>query len=378
MINRVIHPGFRKEQSKFAFRSNTLISALQIATPRSRFGMSTQHAQVKTLILTGKQVKKLLDMKEVLGAVENAFRHKGLGKVQMPPKVYLFYEKFDGDLRTMPSYVEDMDVSAVKIVNVHPQNAKNYGMRTVMAVLVLVNPHTGQPLAFMDATHITDMRTGGAGAISSKYLARPNPKILGIIGAGNQARTQMLAMITQYGHFDEVRIFDVYPEKSKSMAREFRRHYKELIGKVKVSKEAKDCVVDSDIVVTVTSARSPVVLDEWVKSGTHFCCMGADAPGKQEMDPKILKRARLVIDDWEQACHSGEINVPLAKGELTKDDVDAEIGHIVAGMKPGRENDEQITVFCSTGLAIQDCLTAKIAYDAAIQQKIGRSMQIVL
>ena len=340
--------------------------------------MSTQHASVRTLLLTGKQVKKLLEMKDVLGAVENAYRHKGLGKVQMPPKAYLFYEKFNGDLRTMPSYVEDMDVSAVKIVNVHPDNAKNFGMRTVMAVLVLVNPHTGAPLAFMDATHITDMRTGGASAVASKYLARPNPKILGMIGCGNQARTQMLALITQFGHFDEVRLYDMFPEKSKALAREFRRHYKEQVGKIKAVQNAKDCVIDSDIVVTVTSARAPVVLDEWVKDGTHFNCMGADAPGKQEMDPKILKRARLVIDDWEQASHSGEINVPLAKGEMTKDDVDVEIGHIVAGLKPGRESDQQITVFCSTGLAVQDCLTAKIAYDAAIAQKIGRSVQIVL
>ncbi len=340
--------------------------------------MTTQHASVRTLILTGKQVKKLLDMKDVLGAVENAFKHKGLGKVQMPPKVYLFYQKFNGDLRTMPSYVEDMDVSAVKIVNVHPDNPKTHGMRTVMAVLVLVSPHTGQPLAFMDATHITDMRTGGASAIASKFLARPAPKVLGIIGAGNQARTQMLALITQFGHFDEVRVYDMFPEKTKSLVREFRRHYKEQIGKVKAVSEAKAAVVDSDIVVTCTSSRQPIVHDEWVKPGTHFNCIGADAPGKQEMDPKILKRAFLVIDDWEQASHSGEINVPLSKNELTKEDVDAEIGQVVAGLKPGRKDDQEITVFCSTGLAVQDCLTAKLAYDAAIQQKIGRSVQIVL
>ena len=339
--------------------------------------MPVQHASVRTTILTGKQIKKLLDMKDVLGAVENAFKHKGLGKVQMPSKVYLFYEKFNGDLRTMPSYVEDMDVSAVKIVNVHPDN-RNYGMRTVMALLVLINPHTGAPLAVMDATHITDMRTGAASGIASKYVAKPNPKVLGIIGCGNQARTQMLALITQYDHFDEVRLYDIYPEKAKALAREFRRHYKEKVGKIKAVSEAKLCVVDSDIVVTATSSRAPIVLDEWVRPGTHFNCIGADAPGKQEMDPKILKRARLVIDDWDQASHSGEINVPLSKGELVKEDVDAEIGHIVVGLKPGRENDDQITVFCSTGLAIQDCLTAKIAYDAAMAQKIGRSMQIVL
>ncbi|MEM0343764.1 MAG: alanine dehydrogenase [Thermoplasmata archaeon] len=340
--------------------------------------MAAQHASVRTLILTGKQVKKLLDMKDVLGAVEDAFKHKGLGKIQMPPKVYLFYEKFNGDLRTMPSYVEDLDVSAVKIVNVHPDNPKTHGMRTVMAVLVLVSPHTGQPLAFMDATHITDMRTGAASGIASKYLARPDPKILGIIGAGNQARTQMLALITQYGRFEEVRIYDIFPEKTKALVREFRRHYRDNVGKVKGVQEAREAVVDSDIVVTCTSARAPIVMDEWVRPGTHFNCIGADAPGKQEMDPKILKRAYLVIDDWEQASHSGEINVPLSKGQLTKEDVDAEIGQVVAGLKPGRQNDEQITVFCSTGLAVQDCLTAKLVYDHAVQQRVGRSIQIVL
>jgi alanine dehydrogenase len=202
--------------------------------------------------------------------------------------------------------------------------------------------------------------------------------VIGIIGAGNQARTQMLAMITQYGTFDEVRIYDLFPEKTKSLVREFRRRYKERVGKFKGVHSAKDAVVDSDIVITATSARAPIVMDEWVRPGTHFSCIGADAPGKQEMDPRILKRAHLVIDDWEQAFHSGEINVPMSKGELVKEDVNSEIGHIVAGLKPGRSNDQEITVFCSTGLAVQDCLTAKIVYDHALNQKIGRSMQIVL
>ncbi len=340
--------------------------------------MSTHHTSVKTLLLTGKQVGKLLAMEDVLGAVEDAFKHKGLEKVQMPPKAYLFYEKYDGDLRTMPSYVEDRDVSAVKIVNVHPQNAKNYGMRTVMGLLVLIDPHTGAPLSIMDATHITDMRTGAASAIASKYLARPNPKILGIIGAGNQARTQMLAMITQYGCFDEVRIFDLYPEKSKAVARQFRRSYGDRIGKVRSVGSAKDAVSGCDIVVTATSSRSPIVMDEWVGEGTHINCIGADAPGKQELDSRILKRARVVIDDWEQASHSGEINVPLSKGELTKDDVNGEIGRIVAGLSSGRQSDAEITVFCSTGLAVQDSLTAKIVYDAASKANIGRFVQIVL
>lgn len=339
--------------------------------------MPAQHASVKTLLLTGRQVKKLLAMEDVLAAVEDAFRHKGLGKAQMPPKVYLFYDKFDGDLRTMPSYIEDLDVSAVKIVNVHPRNAKLHDMRTVMGLLVLVSPETGAPLAIMDATHITDMRTGAASAIGSKYLANKNPKILGIIGAGNQARTQILAFITQYGHFDEVRLFDIDHERAKAAARQFKRLYKDRIGKIAAASTAEEAVDGCDIVVTATSSRAPVVMSEWIKDGTHINCIGADAPGKQELDPKILRRARVIIDDWEQASHSGEINVPLSKGEINRNDVDGEIGEIVARHRAGRRSKKDVTVFCSTGLAVQDCLTAKIVYDTASAQGIGRFVQIV-
>ena len=340
--------------------------------------MPAQHASVKTLLLTGKQVKKILDMQDVLGAVENAFRHKGLKKVQMPPKIYLFYDKYDGDLRTMPSYVEDEDVSAVKIVNVHPRNAKEHDMRTVMGLLVLVSPHTGAPLAIMDATHITDMRTGAASAIASKYMARPDPKVLALIGAGNQAKTQMLALTTQFGKFEEVRIYDLLPEKSKTIARQFRRTYGDQIGKVRSVGAAKDAVVGADMIVTATSSRAPIVMDDWVKDGAHINCIGADAPGKQELSPAIIKRARVIVDDWEQASHSGEINVPLSRGEIAPSDIDGEIGDVVIGQKPGRTDDSEVTIFCSTGLAIQDSLTAKIVYEAALKESVGRSVQIVL
>lgn len=338
--------------------------------------MAPPQAQVKTLILTGKQVRALLDMEEVLGAVEEAFRYKGLGKVQMPPKSYLFYAKHKGDLRTMPSYVEDLDVSAVKIVTVHPDNAK-YGLKTVMGTLLLVEPSTGEPLAFMDATHITAMRTGAAGAVAAKYLACPYTKVVGVIGAGSQARTQILGLTTLYGGLDEVRIYDLYGDKATQMAAEVKEEYKWQIGEVRAVGTPRECVSQADIVVTATPSRTPIVKYEWVSAGTHFNCIGADAPGKQEMDPRILKRARLVIDDWEQASHSGEINVPLNSGELSQKDVDAEIGEIVAGLKPGREDDEQVTVFCSTGLALQDCLTAKLVYDAAVRQGVGVVMNIV-
>ena len=333
--------------------------------------------KVRTLILTAKQVEKLLDMKEVIDAVEGAFRFKGLGKVQMPPKVYLDFPKYTGDLRTMPSYVEDLDTAAVKIVNVHANNFKEHGMRTVMATLLLVDPRTGAPLAFMDATHITGLRTGAASAVASKYLARKRPKVVGMVGAGNQARTQLQALITQYGHFESVRVCDMFSEKAWEMARDFGKRYEDELPDVKAVPSPKECVQGADIVVTATPSRKPLVMDDWVSKGTHFNCIGADAPGKQELDPMILKRSRLVIDDWEQASHSGEINVPLHAGILSRKEIHAEIGEIVAGLRPGRQSDDEITVFCSTGLAVQDCVTAKLVYDAAIGKKVGTYMQIL-
>jgi alanine dehydrogenase len=339
--------------------------------------MALKKVEVKTLILTGKQVEKLLNMKEVIVAVEEAFRYKGMGKVQMPAKVYLDFPKYSGDLRTMPSYVEALDISAVKIVNSHPNNFKEHGMRTVMGTLLLIDPRTGAPLAFMDATILTGLRTGAASAVASKYLARKDPKVLGVVGAGNQAKTQILALMTQYGKFEAVRVCDTYPERAWELVRDFGKKYPERLGRIEAVPSPKECVTGADIVVTATPSRKPIVMNDWVAKGTHFNCIGADAPGKQEMDPMILKRARVVIDDWEQASHSGEINVPLHAGIFSRKEVHAEIGEVVAGLRPGREADDQITVFCSTGLAIQDCVTAKLVYDAALKQRVGRYMQIV-
>ena len=129
--------------------------------------------------------------------------------------------------------------------------------------------------------------------------------------------------------------------------------------------------------MTATPSRAPIVMGDWVEPGMHFNCIGADAPGKEELDPSILKRAKIVVDDWEQASHSGEINVPLSKGLLSKSDVWAEIGEVVAGKKAGRVSDREITVFVSTGLAIQDAVTADLTYRRALERGIGRKVKVV-
>jgi alanine dehydrogenase len=330
---------------------------------------------LETLLLTDVEVKKLLSMDEVIEAVESAFREKGFGRVQMPAKTYLFYKKYNGDLRTMPSYLEELDISAVKIVNVHPDNRTKYNLPTVMAIIVLIDPKSGAPAAIMGGTTVTAMRTGAAGGIAAKYLARKDSQVMGLVGAGTQARTQLMALLSVYGKLREVKVCDKVKDVRDKFIAEMEPKYGHLCNLIPVE-SVKEAVEEVDIAVTATPSRKPIVMNDWVRPGTHLTCIGADAPGKEELDPKILTRAKIVIDDWEQASHSGEINVPISQGIITKENVWAEIGEIAAGLKPGRERRDEITIFTSTGLAVQDAVTAKIAYNKAIKKGIGKLIKI--
>jgi alanine dehydrogenase len=331
---------------------------------------------MKTLLLTERDVKELLSMDEFMKAVELAFKEKGLGLVQMPAKLYLFYNKYNGDLRTMPSYLEKLDISAVKVVNVHPENRVKYGLPTIMATIILVDPKNGAPLAIMGGTYVTDMRTGAAGGVAAKYLAKKDSRVVGLIGAGAQSRTQLMGLISLYKRLEEVRVWSRTKETRDAYTSEMKPKYGDVAEIVPV-KNAKDAVEGADIVVTTTPSREPIVSNNWVKSGMHFNCIGADAPGKQELDPAILTRAKIFVDDWEQASHSGEINVPLTKGIITRKNVLAEIGEVVAGLKPGRTSPDEITVFASTGLAVQDAVTADLAYKKALAKGIGQFVEIM-
>jgi alanine dehydrogenase len=330
---------------------------------------------MKTLLLTEEDVKQLLSMDGVMKAVESAFREKGLGHVQMPAKLYLFYSKYNGDLRAMPSYLEELGVSAVKVVNVHPDNRAKYNLPTVMATIILIDPKNGAPLAIMGGTTITDMRTGAAGGVAAKYLARKDSRVVGLVGAGAQARTQLMALLSLYGEVKEVRVWSRTKRTREAYVAEMKPAYSN-VAKIVAVENVKDAVEGADIVVTTTLSRKPIVLSDWVENGTHFACIGADAPGKEELDPAILTRAKITVDDWEQASHGGEINVPLSKRIITRRNIWGEIGEVVAGLKPGRTSQDEITVFTSTGLAVQDAVTAELAYKKALAKRIGKFVEI--
>ncbi|MEM2130712.1 MAG: alanine dehydrogenase [Candidatus Bathyarchaeia archaeon] len=330
---------------------------------------------MQVLILTKNEIEHLISMNEVIEAVEAAFKEKGLGYAQMPTKTFIFFPKYNGDLRTMSSYLERLETSAVKVVNSHPNNPLKFGLPTVTATIILIDPKSGVPLSIMDGTWITAMRTGAAGGLAAKYLARRNSKVVGLVGSGRQARTQLMALLCLYGKLDLVKVWSIEKESRETFVSEMKDTYDGLAKIVSV-KNVEDAVQDADIVVTTTPSRVPLVRDKWISEGTHINCIGADAPGKEELDPNILKRAKIVVDDWEQASHSGEINVPLSQGIISKNDIWGDICEIAAGLKHGRTSESEITVFTSTGLAIQDAVTAKLAYDKALSKKIGQTIEM--
>jgi alanine dehydrogenase len=311
----------------------------------------------KTRILVRSELDGLLSMGEVVDAVEAGFAAHGRGQARMPAKVYLDLPEHDGDFRAMPSLLGER--AGVKWVNSHPKNPERHGLPSVMGLYVLSDPATALPLAVMDATWLTAVRTGAAGAVASRHLARSRPRTIGFVGCGVQARTLLAA---HRAVFEGLEVFgaDVFAEAAARFA-------EEVGGRAVTLREA--CA--ADIVCTSTPVRTPVVQDGWIGDGTHIDAMGADGPGKQELDARILRRARLFIDDLEQATHSGEVNVPLHDGALTVGQIAGTLGQVVAGAIEGRTRDQDITVFDSTGLAIQDLAVAEALLEAAEAKGVG-------
>ena len=240
-----------------------------------------------------------------------------------------------------------------------------------MAMMIVNNAKTAEPIAIMDATLITSMRTGAAGAIAAKYLARRNSKTMSVFGAGNQAYYQILGMLTVFPGLQSIRLYDPSLSAMKSLVKKIKPLFK---GELVSCSSGEECVKDSDIIATTTPSRKPILKNEWISEGVHINAIGADAPGKQELDPAILKRAKIFVDDREQASHSGEINVPLHKKQISSSGIFGVLGEAVTGKKK-REKDNEITIFDSTGLAIQDIYAA----DWIIKQakKSGKAKQII-
>ena len=327
----------------------------------------------KTLILGRTDMIGLLTPAEYNDCVEHAFRMHGLGRVYMEPKGHIVLDRYPGEWEVMPSYIEEPEAAACKWVSIREGNAK-YGLPAVFSILVYTHPETGFPLAICDGSHHTLMRTGASAAVSAKWLARKDSTVLAIVGAGSVAKGT-LATCDVVFPWREVRIWSRSQESLDRFVAAEQPLYPHL--ELKPSTNLEEVVRGADVVVTGTHARGWIVDDAWIGPGTHLAALGADLEGEQELDPRILQRGRVFVDDIRQCRSDGEINVPLREGLISEDDLAGEIGKVICGESPGRTSDSEITVFDSTGIALQDSATVPLEYERAVAAGVGVEKKMI-
>lgn len=324
------------------------------------------------LLLTRNDLKKVLSMRETIDAVEKAFLEFYHEKAEVPLRTIIEIEKHNGFLLYMPSYLKESEALAIKVVSLYAQNPKK-GLPSVLATILLNDPETGKPLALMEGTYITAMRTGAASGVATKYLARKNAKIVGIIGAGVQARTQLWA-VCEVREIEEAIVYDLNENRAKSFAEEMSN---ELGIEILTAPNPKDVAKNVDILIVATTATRPVISGEWIQNGTHINSIGWMGKDARELDSETVKRSKLVVDSREGVLsESGDILIPIQEGIIDETHIYAELGEIVAGDKAGRKHDEEITLFKSVGLAIEDAITAKLAYEKALKLGVGTEVTL--
>jgi alanine dehydrogenase len=327
----------------------------------------------KTLILSRTDMTGLLTPAEYNERVEHAFRMHGLGRVYMEPKGHIVLDRYPGEWEVMPSYIEEPEAAACKWVSIREENS-THDLPAVFSILIYTHPETGFPLAICDGSYHTLMRTGASAAVSAKWLARKGSTVLAILGTGSVGQGTLATCAVVFP-WTEVRIWsrtqaslDRFLEAERP-----RRPHLELVG----TTDVRTAVEGADVIVTGTHARSWLVDDAWVKDGAHIAALGADLEGEQELDPRILQRARIFVDDIRQCRADGEINVALRDGAIREEDVAGEIGKVVCGELEGRQSDEQVTVFDSTGIALQDSATVPLEYERAVAAGVGIEKKMI-
>jgi alanine dehydrogenase len=327
----------------------------------------------KTLILSRTDMMGLVTPAEYVACVEQAYRMHGERRFYMDPKGHIVLDKYPGEWEAMPSYIEEPEAAACKWVSIREQNRDRFDLPTVFSILIYTHPETGFPLAICDGSYHTVMRTGAAAAVSAKWLARQDSKVLAIVGAGHMAEGT-LETCNEVFDWDEVRVWSRSQTTLDGFAEKYRDRYS---FRLTPCPDLERAVRGADVVVTVTPAREPIVRDEWVGEGTHVAAVGADKSGDQELDARIVQRARIFVDDIRQCRTDGEINVPLAQGLISEDQIAGEIGEVVTGKKPGRTSDSEVTLFDSTGIALQDSATVPLEFERAVAAGVGVEKKMI-
>lgn len=321
------------------------------------------------LVLTGEDIRSVLTMKDAIAAVEEAFRQQALANVQMPVRTAVAVEKHGGLMLTMPAYIGgNIDALGQKVVTVYPGNPEKHHLPTVLATMQLLDTETGECLAIMEGAALTAMRTGAASAVATKYLARTDSTHVAVFGAGVQAETQLEA-IHQVASVHLAKVFDPVTQR----AIDYSQRMSDRLGmNVEHTRDPQETIRDSDIIICATTSDMPLFSGDLLKSGTHINAIGSHTPEARELDTATVRRSKIVVDSLEAALReAGDLLIPLAEKAIKPDHIWAELGEIIAGHKKGRESDEEITLFKSVGIAIQDVSTAHVAYRKALEQGKG-------
>jgi len=312
-------------------------------------------------------------MQDAIEAVEEAYRAYSSQRVEIAPIVHLDVKQFNGEIDIKSGFVKGIDLIGTKIASGYYDNHK-LGLPPGIAVIILMDLKTSMPIALMDGTYITAYRTGAAGAVAAEKLARKDSKYIGVIGAGTQARMQILALREKF-NIERIRVWDKFDEAAEKYAQEMSGR---LGIEVDAMRNPKEVVIGADILVTVTPSREVIVKSEWIEEGIHINAIGADGPGKQELDPMIIKRAdKVVVDSVKQCVRIGEIQHAIREGMIREDDIYSEIGNILLGNKTGRERADEVTLFDATGIAVQDIIAAHKVYIRAQEKRIGKEVNLL-
>lgn len=320
-----------------------------------------------TRILRRSDVAGLLSLEECIRAVEAAFRLLGEGKIGVPG--ILGMHVANGGFHIKAATMDGgRGYFAAKTNANFPGNPQRAGLPAIQGTVCLCDAENGYPLALMDSIEITLLRTAAASAVAARHLARRDPKVITICGCGNQGSVQLHAIYKTFPGLQHAFVFDIDESRAHGLA---ARMQTAIAIPVEAVRDLRSAVAASNICVTCTPSRKEYLDRGCVRRGAFIAAVGADNPEKSELSPSLLAASKVVVDALQQASTIGDLHHAITAGAMTADRVYAELAEIVAGKKPGRTNDDEIIVFDSTGLAIQDVAAAIVVYERAVAQDIG-------
>lgn len=323
------------------------------------------------LLLNKDDIKKVFTMRDAIEADKEAFRLYSEKKSVVPLRTNIQNKKENGSMLFMPGYIEDIDCAGIKIVSVFPENIKK-GKPVTPATILLMDATTGEVSSILDGTFVTQLRTGAASGAAIDVLAKKNCIKGALIGTGGQASGQLEAMI-EARNLEVVDVYDLDIERATLFVESMTNELGKYKTKFNVVSSANEAIKDADVIVTVTTSTKPVFDGNMVKDGATVCAVGSYLPNMQELDPNLLKKADKIFFESTEAVlsESGDIIKPLADGIITNDDFSGELGQVINNEIKGRESDDEIIVFKTVGISVQDVVTAKRIYDKAINNSVG-------